>query len=74
MAKMNHRPSELEKHFYIFIDTREGESIDVVMLTGYNRTEAFDYLNKMWNKDELQGNRYQYTLTDDEPGNVIFRN
>ena len=68
------RPSECEAHYFIFIETKEGELVDVVMLTGYNREEAFGYLNGIWRKHERQGNDYAYTLTDDEPGNVIFRN
>lgn len=67
------RPSEFENHYFIYVDTRDGEQIDVVMLTRYSREEAFDYLNRMWCKDEAEGNRYRYTLTDN-PGNVIFQN
>lgn len=55
---------------YIFI-TNGKETIDVVMLTGYDREECFAELNRLLNSYEKMGKYYTYELTD-EKGNNIF--
>lgn len=58
--------------YYIFVySNNNAELIDVVWLKGYNREEAFTYLNDLWAKDEKEGKRYHYTLTDSKD-NTLF--
>lgn len=57
---------------YIFI-TNGKETIDVVMLQGYDREECFTELNRLQNSYERNGKFFTYELTDRE-GNTIFKN
>lgn len=55
---------------FIFI-TNGKETIDVVMLSGYDREGCFSELNRLQKSYERNGKYYNYELTD-EKGNNIF--